>query len=108
MILLSDGVQTVGGNDNTAVAAARVIKDAGTKLIAVGFGDVSLYTLSRVASWPASTYALYQKTAHQLFALITNGEFGVCQIALDLPRGPPPAPPLLVRLDCVHTSTRKS
>ena len=93
MFLLTDGVQTVGGDDNTAIAAANAAKAAGTKVVVVAFGDVSLVTISQMASWPASTYALYRDRAKDLSALITNGEFGACEIALDLPRGPPPSPP---------------
>eukprot|EP00966_Prymnesium_polylepis_P050670 1173206-Prymnesium_polylepis.1 len=44
MVLLSDGVQTVGGNDNTAIHAAYQATNGAlrTTLITVGFGDVSL------------------------------------------------------------------
>eukprot|EP00966_Prymnesium_polylepis_P119556 2763099-Prymnesium_polylepis.1 len=75
MVLVSDGVQTVGGNDNTAIWAATKAKDSGTKLIVVGFGDASLVTLSYMASWPASTYARYKATAAELYEMLTNGEF---------------------------------
>lgn len=93
MILLSDGVQTVGGNDNTAISSATVAKNAGTKILAVGFGSVSMVTLVTIASSPSSEYARYETTATALVNLITNGEFDMCKIVTDLPRGPPPSPP---------------
>eukprot|EP00966_Prymnesium_polylepis_P220120 5092148-Prymnesium_polylepis.1 len=69
-------------------AAATAAKNGGTTLITVGFGGVSLGTLSEIATWPASTYARYRKTAQELYDMITNGEFAVCAIAMDKPQGP--------------------
>ena len=92
MILMSDGVQTVGGDDNTAIAAATTAKGAGTKIIAVGFGGVNLITLGAIASDPIANM-IYQSTAEELVNVIRNGEFGLCVLAADLPTGPPPAPP---------------
>jgi len=93
LILMSDGVQTVGGNDNTAISAATTAKNAGTKIIAVGFGGVSLTTLNAIATSPSSTHALYQTTARNIVDLIANGEYDICVTAADQPRGPPPSPP---------------
>jgi len=93
MIILSDGVQTVGGDDNTAIGAATLAKNAGTTILAVGFGSVSLVTLNSIASSPSSLYAKYKTTAAELVNIITNGEFDMCKIVTDLPRGPPPSPP---------------
>ena len=93
IILMSDGVQTVGGDDNTAIGAATTAKTAGTTIIAVGFGDVSLVTLNSMASSPSSQYAKYKATASELVNMLTNGDFGLCRTVFDLPRGPPPSPP---------------
>jgi len=95
MILLSDGAQTVGGDDNTAIAAAQTVKDAGVRLIAVGFGGVNLVTLNAMASSSegGSPFVLYASTADDLFKLLASGQFDVCKIATDMPRGPPPTPP---------------
>ena len=38
ILLLTDGIQTVDGNDNTAIAQAAVVKAAGVSIMAVGFG----------------------------------------------------------------------
>ena len=93
MILMSDGVQTVGGDDNTAIGSATLVKNAGTKILAVGFGGVSVITLNAIASSPSSEYARYETTAAAVIQMITNGEFDFCKIATDMPRGPPPSPP---------------
>lgn len=80
MILLSDGVQTVGGDDNTAIAAAATAKAAGTKLISVGFGDVSLVTLGDIASQPCCQFTLYRPTAAELVESMIDGLFDICEI----------------------------
>lgn len=93
LVLLSDGVQTIGGDDSTAIAAANDAKAAGIKVIVFGFGDVSISTVSRIASWPQSETAIYQHTADKINTLLNEGMFGICAIATDKPRGPPPLPP---------------
>jgi len=93
IVLLTDGVQTVGGNDNTAIREAAAVKAIGTKIIAVGFGGVAPATLDAMASQPPSTYSLRADTAASLLQILSDGSFGICRIALDLPRGPPPSPP---------------
>lgn len=56
--LLGDGVQTVGGNDATAIAAADTLKEqTGAVIAAWGFGDVSQQTLERIAT--AEPYMFY-------------------------------------------------
>jgi len=93
IVLISDGVQTVGGDDNTAIAAATAAKNAGIKLIAVGFGDVSLVTLNALASSPSSDFMRFKSSAKELVNLIVDGTLGICVTATDKPRGPPPSPP---------------
>jgi len=94
IVLMSDGVQTVGGDDNTAIAAATNAKNAGIKIIAVGFGSVSLVTLNALASSPSSEFSRYQSAASDLVQLIVDGTLGICVTATDKPRGPPPSPPV--------------
>ena len=96
MVLMSDGVQTVGGDDNTAIAAAANAKAAGTKIIAVGFGDASLVTLSSIAS--DASDAMLQPTANDLVSALSDGTLAICTLAADLPRGPPPSPPTFAAL----------
>ena len=55
MLVLTDGEQTEPGDP---FAAAQAVKDAGAVLFAVGFGGASESTLERLASAPASTFAL--------------------------------------------------
>jgi len=93
LVLMSDGVQTVGGNDQTALDKAALAKAAGIKIIAIGFGGVSLTTLNGIATSPASEHAFYKSSAQDVVNTLINGEFGICVIASDLPRAPPPSPP---------------
>jgi len=48
IILMTDGVQTVGGDDRTAIAAATTVKDAGIEVIGVMFGGASESTMSQM------------------------------------------------------------
>ena len=47
ILLLTDGVQTVDGNDQTAIAQAAVVKNAGVSIVSVGFGGARTSTSSR-------------------------------------------------------------
>lgn len=93
LVLMSDGVPNTCGTQTEVISAATTIKNAGTKIITVGFGAASVTLLNQVASSPASTYALYQTYAQDFVNLIANGEFDICVTATDQPRGPPPSPP---------------
>jgi len=45
-IVISDGIQTVGGDDNTAIAAAELLRtEKDVKLFAIGVADASRYTM---------------------------------------------------------------
>jgi hypothetical protein len=93
MVLLGDGVQTIGGDDNTAIGKATTAKAAGIRIIAVGFGSVSVTTLNAIASSPSSVNAVYKSTARDVVDLMTDGKLGICVTATDVPHGPPPSPP---------------
>ena len=93
LVLLSDGIQTTGNRDADAISAATTVKAAGTRIIAVGFGDASVTTLNAIATSPSSVNALYKSTASELVDLMTDGKFGICVTATDVPYGPPPSPP---------------
>ena len=45
LLLLTDGVQTVDGDDSTAIAQAGVVKAAGVSVVAVGFGGAAEATM---------------------------------------------------------------
>ena len=58
VVLLSDGKQTVDGDDATAIAQAHVLKTAGAvDLFAVGFGSADAATIEAIASEPPSQFA---------------------------------------------------
>jgi len=59
ILLLTDGKQTVDGDDDTAIAQARVVKNAGVELVAIGFGGARVSTIEAIASPPASEYAYF-------------------------------------------------
>ena len=61
MMLLSDGAQTVDGDDATAVSTASAIKTAHSdvEIFAVGFGGAVAATLEAIASSPVKAFGSY-------------------------------------------------
>ena len=55
MLVLTDGEQTIDGDDSTAIAMADVAKRAGIKVFAVGFGSADKETIISMASEPSAT-----------------------------------------------------
>ena len=58
VVVLTDGQQTVGGDDQTAIAAASRVKADGHVMMTIGFGDAQRQTMEAMASPPAASYAL--------------------------------------------------
>ena len=56
LLLLTDGVQTVDGDDATAIAEASVVKAAGVQVFAVGFGGAQASTMAAIGSSPSHAY----------------------------------------------------
>ena len=94
MLIESDGVQNRCGDDNTAIAAANDAKAAGTKIFVVAFNDPSYATLGSIASPPSSENVLFKTTAQALLDIMLDGRFSACVTSVDVPRSPPPSPPL--------------
>ena len=65
VILLTDGAQTVGGDDQTAIQYANRLVEDGHILITIGFGEASRSIMEEMASKPTATYALdaYRQTS---------------------------------------------
>ena len=104
MWLLSDGVQTMGGDDRTAIAAAVAVKAQGVTLFAVGLGTdsgggASQQTLEMMASTPASEYAFRGSDIAAIegrfadFCTVTSSPRQPPSPMLPAPPAPPPPPP---------------
>jgi uncharacterized protein YegL len=91
IMLLSDGQQTVDGDDNTAIAIASHLKATGNlSIFAVGFGGAVEMTLQAIASAPADQYAFLGQNIQEVEAYFAET---FCSLAMS-PR-PPPSPPAL-------------
>lgn len=58
VIVLTDGAQTVGGDDFTAIEYANRVKADGHTVFTIGFGQAVRNVMEQMASVPASAYAL--------------------------------------------------
>ena len=85
MLVLSDGVQTVGGNDNTAIAAAQVAKDAGIRILVWGFGGVRAGTMVAIASPEVTETTVLLTTAQKLVDLLSSRDVDLCTIVIGTP-----------------------
>ena len=95
ILLLTDGVQTVDGNDQTAIAQAAVVKNAGVSIVSVGFGGARTSTINAIASQPTSDFAYFGSDMEAIRAHFGGG--ALCELTL-APKAPPqptlpPAPP---------------
>ena len=66
ILLLTDGIQTVDGNDQTAIAQAAVVKAAGVSIVAVGFAGARVSTMTATTmGLPVDTHVATAKMTCQ-------------------------------------------
>lgn len=58
VVVLTDGSQTVGGDDLTVIEYAANLKATGNTVVTVGFGDALQTVMEQMASAPAALYAI--------------------------------------------------
>ena len=61
MLLLTDGRQTVDGDNNKAIDTANTVKSDGVVVVAMGYEDADTATMEGMASSPTSTYFIVRK-----------------------------------------------
>ncbi len=72
LLLLTDGRQTAGGTDAKAVRVANDIKNAGTTVITVSFGDADPEVMQSISSKPSSAYARVRPNAQPRFSALEH------------------------------------
>ncbi|EOD21121.1 hypothetical protein EMIHUDRAFT_255363 [Emiliania huxleyi CCMP1516] len=94
ILLLTDGVQTVDGNDDTAIAKAAVVKQDGISIVAVGFGGANEQTMRAIASAPSSDFAFFGASMdekHDVTFADAVGQTYLCSVRAFGPWGVPQA-----------------
>ena len=89
MLVLTDGVQTVDGNDDTAIAKAAAVKQDGVSIVAVGFGGANAQTMRAIASAPSSDFAFFGASMDEVRQHFASDR--LCELAAS-PKAPPPPP----------------
>merc|ERR1711938_284656 len=89
ILLLTDGVQTVDGNDDTAIAKAAAVKQEGVSIVAVGFGGANEQTMRAIASAPSSDFAFFGASMDEVRQHFASDR--LCELAAS-PKAPPPPP----------------
>ena len=89
LLLLTDGVQTVDGNDDTAIAKAAAVKQDGVSIVAVGFGGANEQTMRAIASAPSSDFAFFGASMDEVRQHFASDR--LCELAAS-PKAPPPPP----------------
>ena len=77
VLVLTDGQQTIGGNDQTAIQYAANVRADGHTVYTIGFGEARQQVMEQMASQPAATYALN-----------AYGLTSTCRLLLRSPRPP--------------------
>ena len=81
LLLLTDGRQTVDGDDATAIAQAEAVKAAGVHVVAAGFGGADAATMKAIASAPASENAFLGGTVDDIQAHFADGK--LCELPVE-------------------------
>ena len=95
VLVLTDGQQTIGGNDQTAIQYAANVRADGHTVYTIGFGEARQQVMEQMASQPAATYALNAYGLTSACRLLLRS-LPARPVSLPRTHAPPPSAPARV------------